>query len=307
MLDLIREETEIAEPLLFDYNQLTEEHREAVQQSAAAIKRTMKRTASDIGAALESAKSHLDHGQWMEWLRVEFNWTERTAENAMNAARLIAKNENFSILSDSVQYMIGAPSTPEPAQKQVLEMAENGAGSGRGGRVTVADARQVVAKHRPPSIVIPIARVQGKCKLCRAPLTDPESVARGYGPECADKMARAAQADADDEAQGVAVVGNGPLDDDDKPALPADLVALGCRLAVDAGFYHVRFGSHRETYASLEGAIAWCRRITGANEPGHNLDSLRRALLAQLPQSARGKLTEFEAAVRADERMKEAS
>ena len=64
--------------------------------------------------------------------------------------------------------------------------------------------------------------------------------------------------------------GAGALDDDGEapPVLPVDLVALGCRLAVEDGFYHVRYGSHRSEYASFEGAIAWCRRITGTDGSG---------------------------------------
>ena len=156
-----------------------------------------------------------------------------------------------------------------------------------------------------PSVSVPLTRVLGKCRLCGAGLTDPESVARGYGPECADRMARAAQQDAYKGSDGQAMIeaseayaaatlaamaagqtppdvaaamvepstelpGAGALDDDGEapPVLPVDLVALGCRLAVEDGFYHVRYGSHRSEYASFEGAIAWCRRITGTDGSG---------------------------------------
>lgn len=79
--------------------------------------------------------------------------------------------------------------------------------------------------------------------------------------------------DDDDALQGVAVVGNGPVDDDVpaiKPVLPDDLVAQGCRLTVQDGFFFISYAGHRETYASLEGAIAWCRRMTNTDETTAN-------------------------------------
>src|SRR5687768_15012219 len=83
-------------PLLYDYSQLSPDCQERVRQSATKIKRTVKRSAVTIGNALTEAKSLLNHGQWFDWLQTEFDWTERTAENAMNAARLVSKNEKFS-------------------------------------------------------------------------------------------------------------------------------------------------------------------------------------------------------------------
>lgn len=33
-----------------------------------------------------------------------------------------------------------------------------------------------------------------RCQICRKPLSDPESIAQGYGPECAGRMATATAA-----------------------------------------------------------------------------------------------------------------
>lgn len=74
-------------------------------------------------------------------------------------------------------------------------------------------------------------------------------------------------------------------------ALPADLVARGCKLAINGGWYFVSYGSHFDTCASLETAIAWCRKVTGtqptptqpampAKERREHLDSLYAAVNA---------------------------
>lgn len=51
------------------------------------------------------------------------------------------------------------------------------------------------------------------------------------------------------------------------PTLPADLIAAGCKLETDGGWFYVRYGGHRDTCGSLEQAINWCRRMTSAPAP----------------------------------------
>jgi len=82
--------------------------------------------------------------------------------------------------------------------------------------------------------------------------------------------------DEDEEPAGVAVVGNGPLEDDEdeEPSeLPPDLVALGCKLDQAEGWYFVQYGRHADTCGSLEQAINWCRKVTGTDQPADGCEA----------------------------------
>ena len=50
-----------------------------------------RRNVFAIGALLIEAKDACEHGEWMDWLDTEFDWSESTAANYMNAFRLKAK------------------------------------------------------------------------------------------------------------------------------------------------------------------------------------------------------------------------
>ena len=273
MLDLIRNETAVADPLRYDYSQVDEAHREQVMEAAVDIKRREHRAAMDIveiGRSLIDVRDRLPYGQFVPWLETEFGWQKSMAYNFMAVAESFpkfGKVENFGL---SALYLLSGPNVPDEAVTEANEVAE------RGERVTHKAAKAIVDRHRPKpanasSVAVPISRVVGKCRVCGRPLTDPASVGEACGPTCAAKLAAgmSVEPDDDDALQGVAVVGNGPLEDDVpaiKPVLPVYLVALGCRLAVQDGFYFVSYAGHRETYASLEGAVAWCRRMTGTDE-----------------------------------------
>jgi hypothetical protein len=40
----------------------------------------------EIGRELIAAKSEVEHGEWLNWLKDEFGWGHATASNYMNAA-----------------------------------------------------------------------------------------------------------------------------------------------------------------------------------------------------------------------------
>jgi len=74
--------------------------------------------------------------------------------------------------------------------------------------------------------------------------------------------------DDDDPPAGVAVYDYGNGDDEPTPdELPADLVALGCKLDTADGWYFVQLGRHADTCGSLDQAIRVCRKWTGTAEP----------------------------------------
>lgn len=109
----------------FDYGALDEAQRVRVQVKAESIRARMKRTAEDIiaiGQDLVEVKSMLGHGQFQEWIKVEFDMSYPTANNFMNVASRFGtddKSLNFRDLSVSVLYLLAAPSTPDAIVEQV--------------------------------------------------------------------------------------------------------------------------------------------------------------------------------------------
>ena len=101
-----------------------------LQAVTARIKDRLTRQVSDIietGRDLLDVKSKLEHGQFESWLSFSFNMTVRTAQKYMRAAEWMAdKSELSSYLTPSTIYLLSAPSTPESAQRQVLDDIEAG-------------------------------------------------------------------------------------------------------------------------------------------------------------------------------------
>ncbi len=116
--------------LLYDYSRLPEAQRSLAEQAARTIKPRLRRAAEDIfviGAALNGVKARLEHGQFGEWLAVEFGLSRRMAQHFMNVAtRLQAKSEKFSHLPPSTLYLLAAPTTPDEAIRTVEERLDAG-------------------------------------------------------------------------------------------------------------------------------------------------------------------------------------
>ncbi len=115
---------------IFNYEELEEETRNFVKTRTAAIKALMKRTAQDIieiGQELIGVKSRLGHGTFIAWLKMEFGWTRRTANNFIHVAERF-KWENFSHLdfAPSALYLLASPSITEEARDEALSRAESG-------------------------------------------------------------------------------------------------------------------------------------------------------------------------------------
>jgi len=279
-------QVDAAPDLLWDYSQAAEGDRPALQAAARDIKRTARQSVQVIGAALADAKARLPHGLWGDWLAVEFEWSERTAQRIMAGAQAVGKNDKLSDLGASALYLAAAAS--DDAQAEIGDMASSGAGSGPAGRVTVDDVRRVVRRYTggddaaddaadeqgaaPPSGGVggrtrPAASsgsgratyiggdtaAAGKCAVCGRPLTDPGSVGRACGPTCA---AKAAAAGAGDEGEGRA------------PVLSRDMVAIYLDESVaerlfnaadsgPGGLAHVAPADARALARAIGAALGW--------------------------------------------------
>lgn len=118
--------TDIEQSPLFDYASLDGTTRAFVQEKAQAIHARLKRTAEDIiaiGRDLIEVKARLGHGEFIPWLRSEFDMSIDSAQDFMRVARRFEnKNWNFQHLTISVLYELASPSMPE----NVIEMVESG-------------------------------------------------------------------------------------------------------------------------------------------------------------------------------------
>lgn len=113
----------------FDYSQLDAELSERLKQETNKIKDLLSATIDNIvkiGISLIEVKGQLAHGYFMDWIDAEFEMSARTADNFMRVARCF-HDANFSELeiAKSALYLLSAPSVPEEARQEALEMAQS--------------------------------------------------------------------------------------------------------------------------------------------------------------------------------------
>lgn len=131
---------------LFDYNALDLEDKIVVQQKTEEIKVLMRRTAQDvfdIGQKLSEIKARLKHGHFGNWLKAEFEWSERTAQNFIRVYESF-KSENVADLhfSQTALYVLAA--APEEARLEAIELAKEKA-------IPLAEVKKIAEKHKTKS------------------------------------------------------------------------------------------------------------------------------------------------------------
>lgn len=134
---------------MFDYAALDAETRIVVQQRTTEIKALMKRAASDIieiGQKLIDVKARLGHGNFRPWLKMEFDWSQDTAQNFMNVAAKFGNFPNLDGMAPSALYLLAAPSTPESARIEAVVRAEEGE------PITHSLAQGIVHDHKNPAL-----------------------------------------------------------------------------------------------------------------------------------------------------------
>lgn len=131
----------IRQQLRYDYDQLGAVG-PAVQEHAVAIKsheRKANEAVIEAGRHLIAVKESLQHGQWEDWLRVEFSMTDRTARTMMTIAeRFDGKTEKISVLGTSVLGLLASPSVPDVVVEKVIEVAATE------GKISVTRAKQII-------------------------------------------------------------------------------------------------------------------------------------------------------------------
>ena len=129
----------------FSYGILNLVTRKVVQQHTIEIKGLLRRTAQDIvdiGEKLSEVKQELGHGQFLDWLRTEFDWSESAARKFMQVHRKF-KTVNFTHLNiaTSAMYLLAADCTSEAARAEAVQRADAGE------VITRAKAKEIVLHH----------------------------------------------------------------------------------------------------------------------------------------------------------------
>jgi response regulator of citrate/malate metabolism len=140
---------QVLETKTFDYANLDSETSLFVKQQTGEIKSLMKRTAQgilEIGQKLLEIKQKLGHGNFLDWLKVEFNWSEPTAQRFMQVARQFKFINLMDLeIAPSALYVLSAPSTPELVREEAIARAQAGE------NITYTTAQEIKQKHQPTS------------------------------------------------------------------------------------------------------------------------------------------------------------
>ncbi|WMT75429.1 DUF3102 domain-containing protein [Bradyrhizobium sp. Ash2021] len=114
-----------------------------------------------IGALLAEAKTHVKHGVWLSWLKVEFSMSDRSAQKYIKAADFAAKNELGSDLnlSPSALYLLSEDSywgegrCRREATEAVIKAAkEKRLGSDEAKEIIEKAMEELVANEAEPQI-----------------------------------------------------------------------------------------------------------------------------------------------------------
>lgn len=135
--------------IIFNYDGLDTKPRVIIQQRTNEIKTLMRRSAQDIidiGEKLIEVKSHLKHGDFTAWIKIEFGWSDRTAQRFMRVAEVF-KTDKLSVLNfaPSALYLLASSTTPDEAREEALSRAQTGE------EITRATAEELVLSHKRPA------------------------------------------------------------------------------------------------------------------------------------------------------------
>jgi hypothetical protein len=130
----------------FNYDLLETKLADKVRGAADRIRERVKKTVEDIievGNDLLAVKEALPHGQFLPWLRAEFGWSERSAENFMSVADKFKSARIADLpIQPSAAYFLAAPSVPDEARQKAVEKAEAGE------EIAFAAVKEIVAEAR---------------------------------------------------------------------------------------------------------------------------------------------------------------
>src|ERR1700730_8676906 len=132
----------------FNYDLVEPKVADKLRSMADRIRQKVKKSLEniiEIGNDLTAVKEELPHGEFGPWLKAEFGWGERMAQNFMSVAeRFGTKTEIIADLTiePTAAYLLAAPSVPDEARQMAVERAEAGE------QITTSVAKEIVAETR---------------------------------------------------------------------------------------------------------------------------------------------------------------
>ena len=133
----------------FDYAQFDAQTSVFVREQTEEIRGLMRKTAQgilDIGQKLLDIKEKLGHGNFLNWLKTEFNWSEPTAQRFMQVARQFKSINLMNLeIAPSALYILSAPSTPDVVREEAISRAQAGE------NITYSTAKEIKQQHQPDS------------------------------------------------------------------------------------------------------------------------------------------------------------
>ncbi|MBO3459004.1 DUF3102 domain-containing protein [Aetokthonos hydrillicola Thurmond2011] len=129
----------------FDYKNFDTETRIVIQQETKEIKSLMRTTIQaivEIGQKLTHVKTRLGHGNFGNWLNVEFDWSLKTASRFMQVYENF-KSDNLTDLNIAISalYLLASPSIGEEVRKEALKRASAGE------NITYTKAKTIIAEY----------------------------------------------------------------------------------------------------------------------------------------------------------------
>jgi hypothetical protein len=149
----------------FDYDSLGNEA-DIVRGAADRIRARMKKSVEhivEIGVELRFAKKRIGKGNFSDWLKAEFDWSEPTARRFMAVADRFEGSNQIDCLGASVLYMLASDSVPAEAVAEAIELS-------KAEPVTVAKAKEIIERHRPEPDEP--AELEGPGNACDIPADD---------------------------------------------------------------------------------------------------------------------------------------
>jgi hypothetical protein len=130
----------------FDYALFPASVQKSVREQVQTIHGLLARTSVNvvqIGLRLQFVRDRLGRLHFRPWLKAEFAWSQSTASNYMRAAKTFGDLDCLERFQPAALFALARKKVPAACRAEAIRLAR------RGGRVTKADAVELVERHAP--------------------------------------------------------------------------------------------------------------------------------------------------------------
>jgi hypothetical protein len=160
-----------------------DKHAAAIRECAERIRKRSLDELVEIGRHLAEVKKILGHGNFLPWLKHEFDWSEDTAERyiALHALKQQIPHEQNLGLTVTALAALGRSTTPPGAVDAVVEKVR------AGDRPTVSEVRATIREARMKRPRLPSYVPTRNAEPITPPATAVHSLSRDIGERAAEK------------------------------------------------------------------------------------------------------------------------